>query len=116
MTTQEIANRIAGLIDEQAAAIAGNEFERLEALTSETTSLLQALDARVSALDQHGRAELVAILQPAAARSDDLIDETSNSLGEARRELQDLRHGQSATSAYRQAVPKEAAISYSRQG
>ncbi len=116
MQAHDIAGRIATLIGEQADAIAGSDFDRLEALTTETTELLQALDASATELGPEGRADIAAMLQPAATQANALVEATSTSLGETRHELQELRHGQSATSAYRQAVPKTAAIGYSRQG
>ncbi len=59
MTITEIANQIVLLIDRQAAAIANDDFNELEALTAETGRLLQSLDAQVESLTPGERDQLV---------------------------------------------------------
>ena len=116
MTIAELAGQIVALVDRQAAAIAGNDFAGLAALTLETERLLQALNTQVAGLTPDERGYVATLLAPAVDQANGLVDTADARLDETRREMQELRQGRSVTSAYRQAMPKQAAISYSRHG
>lgn len=116
MTLAEIAGQIAALVDRQAAAVAENDLAQIEALTGQTGRLLADLDARAAGLSPDERRQLAELLQPAAECAQGLTDAVSGRLDESRKELQELRQGRSVATAYRQSMPKQAAISYSRQG
>jgi len=115
-TIVELAGQIVALVDRQAEAIAGGDFARLDALTAETGRLIASLDARVSDLTPDERDRVAALLQPAVDEAHALVHTTGERVAETHQEMQELRQGRSVASAYRQAMPRQAAISYSRQG
>lgn len=116
MTAQEIVDRIVAAVECQSEALADSDYPRLEALIAETATLCQALDGASAALTLAERTALVATLGPAIEQANQFIDTIGSRVGETRREIQEVRQGRTATSAYRQASPREAAMRFSRQG
>ncbi|MEZ4572734.1 MAG: flagellar protein FliT [Thermomicrobiales bacterium] len=116
MNAGQIVLQIVNAVQRQAEAIACDDYTVVEALTTETASLCQALDRASMNLPDDERARLSGMLQAAIDQAAGLVTTASSRLGETRQEIQEIRHGKSATSAYRQAVPRVAAMSYSRQG
>ena len=113
---RDIVERIAAVIESQTEALAAGDFARLEALTVESEHLCRALGDASAGLPAAECARLAAMLQPATEQAARLVDNAGSQLGETRREVQEVRQGRTATSAYRQASPREAAMRFSRQG
>src|SRR5690606_39045479 len=107
---------IGDALDLQAAALADGDFERVAHLAELTASLSDELLLAAAGLDESGRAAVTGLLARAVERASELCQVTEERRAETRDEIRDLRAGQSATVAYRQALPREAALHYSRQG
>ncbi|HLT19081.1 MAG TPA: hypothetical protein VKZ96_06475 [Thermomicrobiales bacterium] len=112
----DIVAEIAYALDRQAEALAAGDFERLEALTALTASLNEELLGALDGLDEAGRVAVAEQLTAAVQRAGQLCDDAAAQRGETRQALNNLRTGQTATAAYRQALPREATLHYSRQG
>jgi len=112
----DIVAEISYALERQAEALADGDFERVETLTALTASLNEELLSSLGELDEASRATVAEQLEAAIERAGQLCVEAAARRAETRDALSNLRTGQAATAAYRQALPREAALHYSRQG
>jgi hypothetical protein len=116
MLTTDIVKEIAHTLDLQAEALASDDFGRFEELAGVTATLSAELERSTTQLSVHERSAIAEQLRRVVEHANQLCGDVEVQREETRAEIRELRNGHTVMAAYRQALPREATLSYSRQG
>lgn len=116
MSPVQIVTELVQVLNLQEQALANEEFEWLDELMERAAHLNLALQRATAGLAADELAALVARLHEVVEHADQLASEAANRHASVGKEIGDLTHGRAAMHAYRQSLPRESALSYSRLG
>jgi ABC-type transporter Mla subunit MlaD len=116
MNPVQIVAELVQLLNLQADALAHEEFEWLDELMERAAQLNQTLQSATAALAADELAALGGQLHELVEHADRLAGDAAAQHTRVGKELGELKHGRSAVHAYRQTLPRESALSYSRLG
>ena len=116
MNPLQIVAELVQVLNLQAEALAKEEFEWLDELMDRAAQLNGQLQSATATLPADVLDELAGQIRQLVEHADELAETAAARRDSVGRALGGLKHGRSAMHAYRQALPREAALSYSRLG